>query len=153
MQHYGAVFRAVSADIGHVKLLGHLEVELYRAALPCTSYAVFEVEVDLRAVEGAVARVELVGRARLFKRLFEALFGEVPKLRVAHRILGARRELDIVFEAEYVLIEVTVKLHDRLDLVFYLLGRAVDVRVVLREGAHAHEAVQRAGALVAVDEA
>ena len=153
MEHDGAVLCAVLADVGHVKLLRHLEVELDRAALPGTADAVLEVEVDLRAVEGAVAGVEFVGRAGLLERLFEALFGEIPELRVAHRVLGARGELHIVFKAEYVLIDVAVQLHDRLYFVFYLLGRAVDVSVVLCKGAHAHEAVQRAGTLVAVDEA
>ncbi len=37
------------------------------------------------------------------------------------------------------------------DLVFDLFGRAEDVRVVLRESAHAQQAVHHAGALVAVD--
>ena len=40
--------------------------------------------------------------------------------------------------------------HDAADLVFELLRRAVDVRVVLREVAHAEEAVEHAAHLVAV---
>ena len=153
MQHDGAVLRAVLADVGHVELLRHLEVELYRAALPRASDAVFEMEVYLRAVERAVAWVELVFRAGLFERFFQALLREVPEFWIAHRVFGASREFDVVFEAEYVLVEVAVKLHYRLYFVLYLLRRAVDVRVVLREGAYAHEAVERAGTLVAVDKA
>ena len=48
-------------------------------------------------------------------------------------------------------VELVDRLADRVDLVGDLIGRAVDVRVVLGEGAHAQQPVQHALALVARD--
>ena len=45
------------------KRCGHLVVELNRAALPLAAERVGDVEVDLRAVERAVAGVDRVGLA------------------------------------------------------------------------------------------
>ena len=41
-----------------VEVERHLEVELHGAALPGASERIFQMEVDLRAVEGAVALVD-----------------------------------------------------------------------------------------------
>ena len=58
VDHDGAVLLAVLADILQVEALGHLEVQLDGAALPGPAQGVGQVEVQLGAVEGAVARVE-----------------------------------------------------------------------------------------------
>ena len=55
----------------------------------------------------------------------------------------------MVFEAEQA-VHLVYQLHHALDFVLYLFGRHEDVRVILREAAHAHQPVQRAGELVPV---
>src|SRR5699024_7563020 len=65
VQHDGTMLFAVSTHVGDVEALGHLEVYLDGTALPGTADAVMQVEVDLRAIEGTVALIDLVGRSRL----------------------------------------------------------------------------------------
>ncbi len=80
----------------------------------------------------------------------QCALGAVPDLVTAHALLGAQRQR----EARLAELECCVGLpHHRDqagDLAADLVEPAVDVRVVLREGAHAGEAVQRAGALEAM---
>ena len=68
VDHDRAVFLSVLAHIFEVEALRQLEVELNGAALPRPADAVFKVEVDLRAVEGAVALVDLVFEPEPFER-------------------------------------------------------------------------------------
>ena len=60
MQHDGALLGAVGVHVLQVKVERHLEVELDGTALPGTAKRVLQVEVDLGAVESAVALVDLV---------------------------------------------------------------------------------------------
>ena len=60
VQHNGALLGAVGVHVLQVKVERHLEVELNGAALPGTAERVLQVEIDLGAVEGAVALVDLV---------------------------------------------------------------------------------------------
>ena len=110
------------------------------------------VQVDLRAVERAVALVHGVREAAALERLRERRLGDVPFLVGAELVLRARRELDQDLQPELV-VDRVAEVEAAEDLVLDLLGRAEDVRVVLREHAHAQQAVQRAGQLVAVQDA
>ena len=80
MQHDGALLGAVGIHVLQVKVEWHLEVELDGAALPGTAERVLQVEVDLGAVEGAVALVDLVVHVQLFKSGAQALLGASPVL-------------------------------------------------------------------------
>ena len=68
------------------------------------------------------------------------------------RFAGRKRQPDVdVLEAE-VLVDREREPVERGDFALDLVRRAEDVPVVLREGAHAHDAVQGAGGFVAVAE-
>ena len=58
---------------GDVEALGHLEVYLDSTALPGTTDAVMQVEVDLRAIEGTVALVDLVGTIQAVQSLTQSV--------------------------------------------------------------------------------
>ena len=145
VDHHRALLAVVG--VGEVEALRHGEVDLAGAALPGAAQRIGDVEVDLRPVEGAVAGVERVLAVLALQRGAQRLLGLLPLLVAADRLLGPGRELDPhVLEAEP-----RVKLVDRLadpgHLADDLLRRAVDVGVVLGEGADAEEAVQDALAL------
>ena len=108
------------------------------------------MEVDLRPVEGSVARVQLVHEATPVEGRRERGLGEVPLLVGAEFVVGPRRELELRLELEQV-VEVLRVVDAAEDLVLDLLARAEDVRVVLGDVADAGEAVQRADQLVAVE--
>ncbi len=67
---------------------GHLVVELNRAALPLAADGVGDVEVDLRAVEGAVAGVERVGLPGRSSASLQLRLGVVPGRDLARNFSG-----------------------------------------------------------------
>ena len=110
------------------------------------------MHVDLRPVEGAVARVQLVLQAELVQRVGQLGLGAVPHLVVADALLRARRQLQADPQVEQ-LIGLEGHPQTRRDLLLHLLLGAEDVRVVLGEVAHAQQPVQHARGLVAVQQA
>ena len=60
VDHHRPVLGVVGARVGELEALGHVVVELHGAELPRAADRVGHVQVDLRAVEGAVALVEVV---------------------------------------------------------------------------------------------
>ena len=108
------------------------------------------MEVDLRAVERAVALVQVVLEALPLERRSQGAFGEVPLLVGSELVLGTGRQLEPCLHAEQV-VEVGGVVEAAEDLVLDLIGSAEDVRVVLGDVAHAQQPVERAARLVAVE--
>src|SRR3954454_11003667 len=143
----------VGTRVGELEALGHLEVELAGAALPGATERVGDVEVDLGPVEGALAGTDVVLAPLTLERLAQRALRPLPLLIGSDRLLRARRELHPhVLEAE-ALIELVDAEADRVDLVGDLIEGAVDVGVILSEGANPEEAVEDSLALVARDQA
>ena len=93
----------------------------------------------------------MYGEPARLERLLERRGRRLPLLVGAGRLLRPGREVDVVaVEAEGAQ-DVRGEVEHAQDLVLELVGAAEDVRVVLREAAHAHQAVQHARALEAVD--
>jgi hypothetical protein len=88
VDHDGPVLGVVGPDVLQVEALGHLVVELDRGALPLAAERVGDVEVDLRAVEGAVAFVDRVRLAGAVERLAQRGLGVVPRGHLAQELSG-----------------------------------------------------------------
>ncbi len=153
----GVIFSLVWPDVEGAEPLGQVEVDLVGAALPFAADGVAQHIFELRPVEGALARVDR-GRDALLRRppraRGRARAPPRPRPRPSPTRFSGRVDS---FTLHVVEAEVPIDRQDQfvdlealgLDL---LLG-AEDVRVVLREGAHPHDAVQRARRLVAMDDA
>ena len=72
------------------------------------------------------------------------------RVRVRVKVRVKVREVDLVLGEAELAQDLLGQVEHARDLIGELLGQAEDVRVVLREAAHAEEALQRARALVAV---
>ena len=151
VDHRRDMLGVVLAGIADAEPAGHLEVELDGAHLPRAADRVGHVQVDLRPVERAVARVQLEGDAGAFQRASQRPLGRVPHRVVADPLLGPSRQLDAQVEVEDA-VDLLGQLQAADHLVLDLGVGAEDVGVVLGDVAHAHEAVQRSGRLVAVHE-
>ena len=127
-------------------------VQLDGAALPGTAQAVRDVEVQLGAVEGAVALVDDEGLAHVRDGFLQDVLVVLPLLHGADMVLGHGGELDLVLEAEGGVHLVEEPDHV-LDLVLHLLGGHEDMGVVLGEAADPEQAVEGAGQLVPVHQA
>ena len=80
MDHDGTMLLTVRADIGQIKALGQLHVQLNGAALPGTSQTILEMEVDLRAVECTVAFIDGVVHAQIIQRALQTVGCHCPHL-------------------------------------------------------------------------
>src|SRR6185503_16881812 len=134
-----------------------IEVKLHGRQLPVAADRVLDPDVDLRTVEHRLAFYARVRNVPRVQRIDEGGFRIVPVFvgtEIVHVwIVAADRELDLdVFEAEN-FVDVESKIDTSEDLAAYLLGRAEDMRIVLRKPAHARQSVQRAGEFSAVTRA
>ncbi len=57
MEHERTFVGVVLGTVREAEALGKVEIHLHRGALPRTADGVFHLDVDLRAVEGAVALI------------------------------------------------------------------------------------------------
>ena len=71
VEHEGAVLLPVFPDVLRPQALGQVRVHLEGAALPLPTDGIGQFEVELRPVEGAFARVDLVVVAHAQDRLFQ----------------------------------------------------------------------------------
>ncbi len=150
VQHDGTVALTIFPHIFRTQALRHGRIHLDGAALPVAADRVAQRVLELRAVERAVAHRDLVVAARGLQALDEGILGFVPAFFRADALFGARRHLvDDVGEAE-ILVHLLQQRREVDALLLDLVFGAEDVAVVLREGAHAHDAVQAARGLVAV---
>ena len=100
MDHDRAVLLTVRSHILQFKALGQLEIKLNGSALPGTSDAVYQMEVDLRAVERSVSLVDHVRKAQLIQRSLQSGGSHLPVLIASHGILGTGGQLHMVLETK-----------------------------------------------------
>ena len=150
VQHDRALALAVFIDVIDAEALGQIHVHLQGAALPVAADGVAQHEFQLGAVERAFAGVEPIGQPHAVEGLDQRAFEQIPGGLVAHAVGGPGGQLDVhVLEAELA-VDVQHQRHDGAAFGIHLRRRAVDVRIVLGEVAHAQQAVQRARGLVAM---
>ena len=110
MDHDRTLTASVLGDILQAEVERHLEVQLNRAALPGASEAVAQMEVNLRAVERAVALVDDIRHLQLLQRLNQAVGRCLPVLVAAHAVLRTGGQLDEILKSE-----LAVHLIDQID--------------------------------------
>src|SRR5262249_22344114 len=93
VQHHGAFARAVLCHVFGIEAFGQHIVDLNGAALPVTPDRVAQHELELRPVEGALARVDRERNADAVTSELECGFGAVPIFFLAGARRGARGEL------------------------------------------------------------
>ncbi len=150
VDHRRRLLLVVRRLVGEPEALRHHEVELDGAELPAPPERVLHVDVDLRPVEGALARHldELDGAAP--KRAAQRPLGDVPLGVRAELVVRAQRELDVHRQVEQP-VEIEGMVEAAEDLVLDLVVRTEDMAVVLRDMPNSQQAVQGAGRLVAME--
>src|SRR6476646_5389376 len=150
VDHHRALGLAVGVDVLALHPLGqHREIDLDGGELPLAAQRVLHVDVDLGPVERAATLVVLVEHLVGPQRLVERLLRLIPLLLGPELVGRTGRDSVGGLQAEGA-VPLAHQLQQIGDLGLHLLGAAVQVRVVLGELPHPHEARERAGALVAV---
>ena len=138
------MFFAVIADVARIEALGQNEIGLQGAALPFAADRVAQHEIELRAIEGAVAGVHFILDAGLFGGRAQGFLGAIP-----HRI-GAGADLGPVGEADEHILEAEIAINAERQLTesralgVDLVDGAENMGVVLGEAAHPHQPMQGA---------
>ena len=134
---------------------GLLEVELDGGALPGAVEAVENSDIDLGAVEGTIALVQLPAAtglsSELVKSLLETSLSGVPGSDLTHVLLGASRELQLESEAKHS-VEGLHKVEEIGNLSLNLILTAEDVGIILLESAHTGETGEGTAGLVSVED-
>src|ERR1700677_1195886 len=143
------MIRTVGAAILQLEAFGQDEVDLHGAELPFAADGIVQVDVELGPVERAAALIDRIWQVVRLKCVADRGFGDF----VGRAALFAGREKILeVIEVEG--LHHPQRLIERLlEFALQLFGRAEEMRVVLREAAHAREPVQRTAALEAIDRA
>ena len=100
MDHNRTVFLSVFPGVFAVEFFRQLHIQLNGAALPGTADGVLQMEVDLWAVESAVAFVDNVIQMIGFQRFAQAFRGQFPGSVVTHGVLRTGRQFCMVFQTE-----------------------------------------------------
>src|ERR1700730_2079950 len=156
MNHHRGRLLAVRPDKESAEEARHVEIDLRRAALPFAPDRIAQGVFELWAIKRAFAGIDGGLGAASLERLEDAgqgRLGPVPGLVRADALFWPRRQFDddvlepeIPVDGKDEVVDLQALLHD-------LIPGAKNMRVVLGEGAHPHEAMNRAGRLVAVADA
>ena len=147
----GRTFLPVPIDIGAVKALRQVHIHLDRTALPYTSQAVLDVEIQLRSIERAVARIDAECPCRPRRRHRPALFHTDPRPRSLPCKSSGRVDSSMSYvrpKTEYMR---SMKRIRRFDLILHLVRTHEQMRIILCKGADAEQPVQRTARLMAMD--
>lgn len=124
-----------------VELLRHEHIQLDRATLPGTANGITQMEINLRAIECAIAFIDDILQATMLQGITQCIRRLFPDLVRAHGIIRTRGKLCRIGKTEravYFIEEV-----DRmLDLFFDLRWRQEQMCIILREIADTEQAVK-----------
>ena len=141
VQNCRPVLGVVLADVGEVESRRRVVIELDGAELPLAPDAVGDLEVDLRAVKRAIARLQLVRTSQRVERAAKERLGAIPQDVIADPLRRTGREVRGVLEAHRA-VHLVHERHEAFHFVGHLRLQTVDVRVILCELPHASEAAQ-----------
>ena len=161
VDHHRRLLRTVGGDVEGLEPLRQVEVHLRGAALPVAADGIAQHIFEFRTVEGAFARIDrgldlpvAALRFDLLQHILHDAFGMIPGFLGADALFRPGRELHrhLALEAE-IGVGAQDQIVDLETLLGHLLLGAEHMRVVLGEGANAHQAVQGARRLVAMHDA
>ena len=150
MQHDRPVPGAVLADIFGIQAFRQVGIDLQRAALPVTADGVAQHEFQLRAIEGALAGVQFEFNAGDGAGFAQRALGLIPEFIAADAGFRPVAELDAELGEAEVAVDAGQQLDEFGGFRRDLVRGAENMRIVLGERPHPHDAVQRAGRLIAV---
>ena len=149
VNHDWLLLGAIGVNVLKLEVVRQLEVKLDGTALPRTTKAVGQMEVNLRTVERTVTLVDHVIDAHRLKCIAQALFSALPILIRTHRILWARRKLNAIWEAKLCIVSGNEVRCIR-DLLSNLIRADKEVCVVLSKLTNTEQTVQSTLHLITV---
>ncbi len=143
VQHHWCFTFAIFIDELGTKTSWQHKVELQGTALPYTADTVAQGEFDLRTVEGTFAWLQLPLQTRFIQRIFQCRFGQIPLGIITDTAFRTGRQLHFHRVETEVFVHIQRQLDEIRGFLTDLLLSSEDVRVILGEATHTHNAVQR----------
>src|SRR5207249_1215312 len=106
----------IVTDVLQPEAVGHIEVELGRVQLPRATERIFDVDVNLRTVEGPFTWFDFVGKGVLLQSGPQIGLGAVPQRRVSDSFVWARAQVIPWTESKDV-IDRLLEFQDATDLI------------------------------------
>ena len=150
VQHHRHLLAVVLGNIGRIETPRHGEIELNGTQLPDPVQAVTQRKFNLGPVKGTLTRLQFPVKPFVVECIFQRLLGAIPHLVITNPLLRAGRELDQHIVETKILVDLEQQIDEVGDLGQDLPLGAEDVRIVLHKVAHPHQAMQRAGRLIAM---
>ncbi|MNE21746.1 hypothetical protein D3C80_1149180 [compost metagenome] len=120
MNYDGAMLQAVLSNVGKIKFLRHLEIQLNRSALPASFERIKNMKINLRAIKCPITFVDKIIDTKVVQHALQCLLGLIPQLFRAHGILRSRGELYLIFKAQHLIYMVNQR-NNAANLLFNLL--------------------------------
>ena len=139
--HWTLITTTVLIDVADIKALWKVHIDLQRAALPVPTDRVTKNELKLGTVEGTLTWEKDVVQAHNVECITQRALELIPNLITTDAVLRSRRQLDNDIVKTEILVDIEHQFHDVDTLLLHLLLGTVDVRIVLREVTHTHQAM------------
>ena len=128
-------------NITYIEALGKVKIHLHRRNLPIAPYAVLDFDINFRSIKNPFAGIDLEVQRFIVQGIFQSLGGVFPALFRADIFIRPGAQIDFVFEEPERLQNINDQFENLGDFLFNLGRTAKQVRVILREPAHAEQAV------------
>mmetsp|Transcript_34177 Transcript_34177/g.82782 ORF Transcript_34177/g.82782 Transcript_34177/m.82782 type:complete len:385 (+) Transcript_34177:128-1282(+) len=153
VDHDGPLLHTLLRHVLEVEPLRQVEVALHRRALPRAPDGVFDFQVDLRSIERPSSLVNGVVPALALESPLQCGLGALPDIIRSDALLRPGAEVYLVVLEPETREDRLGQVQHPHELVLELLGKAEDVRIVLREPPDSHQPVQGPGSFVPVHRA
>ena len=143
VQHHRRDLVRVIVDIKRAQSPRQVEIDLHGTALPVAADRIAQDVFELRPVERAFSLIDGPRAPGCLERREQRCLRLLPNFIAADALLRPVGKLDAHFLKAEVLVDREDEIIDLQRLLSDLVFRDEHVRVVLGEGAHAHQTVQR----------
>jgi len=136
VNNVGTMVFSIGSDVAQAKALRQIEVELNGRDLPCPAQCIFDLNVELGAIECTAAFVDLVIEVESTQCPAQRIDGSLPLIAVPHGFLGLGAQED----PEVLKLKCAEKVFDELQhsnhFILELFRTTENVSVILGKASH-----------------
>ena len=96
MNHNWTMFLAILTNIGQVKLLRQLHIQLDSTTLPGTANRILQMEINLWTIESTIALINHIVQTTMLQGIAEAIGSQLPHFIGTHGILWTSGQFSMI---------------------------------------------------------
>ena len=141
VDHDRTVFLTICSCVFKVKSERKLEIKLDGSTLPCSSYRVFQMEVDLRSVERSISFIYYIWKSQIVQCAAKGFCSHIPVFIASHAVFRSCRKFYMVFKSKQA-VNFIDQFYNAFDLITYLLWCHEDMCIILRKASYTHQSMK-----------